>query len=129
MPERASQPNRRHVRVIRAVILFVLVVIGTAAGAHESEPLTRRDSARVESPPSVGTRDESPVRASESTVDTACQAAIERSVARHLHSLREELRAMRSEVRLRDVLGGIGYLFGLAGLALWWHNRRSGASR
>jgi len=52
-------------------------------------------------------------------------AAIERAVARQLRPLREELLATRDALRLRDILGGIGYIFGLAGLTLWWHGGRS----
>lgn len=57
------------------------------------------------------------------------EAAIEGAVARQIRPLREELLATRDALRLRDVLGGIGYIFGLAGLALWWHSRRSRADR
>jgi nickel transport protein len=51
-------------------------------------------------------------------------AAIERAVARQIRPLREELLATRDALRLRDILGGVGYIFGLVGLALWWHGRR-----
>jgi nickel transport protein len=56
------------------------------------------------------------------------EAAIERAVARQVHPLREEILAYQDQARLRDILGGIGYLFGLMGLALWWHARRAGRS-
>jgi nickel transport protein len=52
------------------------------------------------------------------------EAAIERAVARQVRPLREELLAARDALRLQDVLGAIGYLFGLAGVGLWWHSRR-----
>jgi nickel transport protein len=52
------------------------------------------------------------------------EAAIETAVARQIRPLREELLMTRDTLRLRDVLGGIGYIFGLAGLALWLHGRR-----
>jgi nickel transport protein len=51
-------------------------------------------------------------------------AAIERAVARQVRPLREELLATRDALRLQDILGGIGYIFGLAGLALWWRSRQ-----
>jgi nickel transport protein len=54
------------------------------------------------------------------------EAMIERAVARQVRPLREELRAAGERARLTDVLGGIGYIVGLAGLALWWRARRWG---
>lgn len=56
--------------------------------------------------------------------DCSLEDTVEAAVARQVQPLREELIAMRDEVRLHDVLGGIGYIFGLTGLALWWHRRR-----
>ncbi|MGQ9368942.1 cobalt transporter CbiM [Azospirillum sp. ST 5-10] len=50
-------------------------------------------------------------------------ALIERSVARQVRPLREDLDADREAVRLHDVLGGIGYIVGLAGLAYGLANR------
>lgn len=58
--------------------------------------------------------------------DPALEAAIERAVARQVRPVREELAAARDAFRLKDILGGVGYLFGLAGLALWWRSRRKG---
>nr|WP_246221802.1 carboxypeptidase-like regulatory domain-containing protein [Marichromatium bheemlicum] len=57
-------------------------------------------------------------------VDPALLAAIEQAVARQLLPLREELAAEQARVRLRDLLGGLGYILGLTGLALWWRVRR-----
>lgn len=55
--------------------------------------------------------------------DADLEAMVERVVARQLRPLREELTAQGERVGLRDVLGGIGYILGLAGLALWWRGR------
>lgn len=35
-----------------------------------------------------------------------------------------EIAAECERIRFRDVLGGIGYIFGLTGLLLWWRSRR-----
>lgn len=59
-------------------------------------------------------------------LDSALIAALERAVARQVRPLREELAASDARAGLRDVLGGIGYIVGLAGLALWWRCRGSG---
>jgi nickel transport protein len=61
--------------------------------------------------------------------DPALMSAIESAVSRQLRPLREQLIAMRDRTRLQDILGGIGYIFGLTGLALWWRSRRPDGSR
>ncbi len=49
---------------------------------------------------------------------------VERAVARQIRPLREALQASEERARLHDILGGIGYIVGLAGLGLWWGGRR-----
>jgi nickel transport protein len=60
-------------------------------------------------------------------LDPLLTAAIEGAVARQIRPLREELQSFQEQARLRDVLGGIGYILGLMGLALWWRSRRTAA--
>ena len=57
--------------------------------------------------------------------DPALTAAIERAVERQVRPLRSELAAAQARARLQDVLGGVGYILGFAGLALWWRSRDS----
>ncbi|RKT45699.1 hypothetical protein [Thiocapsa rosea] len=57
-------------------------------------------------------------------LDPALESAIERAVARQIRPLREQLVAAEDRIRLQDILGGIGYIMGLTGLALWWKSRR-----
>ncbi len=40
-------------------------------------------------------------------------------ISREIRPLREEVAAYRSEVRLHDVIGGLGYITGLAGLVMY----------
>ncbi len=47
------------------------------------------------------------------------ERAIEQAVARQVAPLREQLDAFEQRVLWRDVLGGIGYIVGLFGLAAW----------
>lgn len=66
--------------------------------------------------------------------DSACQdvaldARIEQALSRQLQPLREQLSRAEDRLMLRDLLGGIGWIFGLAGLALWWRTRNGGAGR
>lgn len=80
---------------------------GARAGGSDDQP---------HSPP--------PTADADLTLDPALAAAIERAVARQVRPLREEALAAREAVQLRDVLGGLGYILGLAGLGLWWRCRR-----
>jgi nickel transport protein len=69
------------------------------------------------------------IGAAEARLDPDLIAAIERAVARQVRPLREAAAAARDAAGFRDVLGGIGYIVGLAGLGLWWQCRRSGGGR
>lgn len=48
---------------------------------------------------------------------------VEEIVARHIGALRRELREAEQRRRLSDVLGGIGYILGLMGVALYFRSR------
>lgn len=50
-------------------------------------------------------------------------ARLEAAVARQLRPLREQLDAYEHRIRVRDVMGGIGYLFGLVGLVVLLKHR------
>jgi len=52
------------------------------------------------------------------------QKMIEQAVARQIKPLRQELAAYKEKAGLQDVLGGIGYIFGLCGLGIWWQQRK-----
>jgi nickel transport protein len=49
---------------------------------------------------------------------------IAKSVAREVNTLREQLVLHDEKVRFHDIVGGIGYIFGLAGLACFFQNRK-----
>ena len=55
---------------------------------------------------------------------TSTSVDMEAIVARQILPLREELAASEERIRLRDVLGGLGYIAGLVGLVAWWSSRR-----
>ncbi|MFP4077364.1 MAG: hypothetical protein ACLFTD_12930, partial [Halochromatium sp.] len=52
------------------------------------------------------------------------ERSVEQAVARQLRPLREALAEAQARVAFRDLLGGLGYIAGLAGLGLWWTRRR-----
>jgi len=49
---------------------------------------------------------------------------IEAAVARQVRPLREALERQQEKAQLQDIFGALGYIAGLAGLALWWRNRQ-----
>ncbi len=55
-------------------------------------------------------------------------AKVETAVVRQIQALREELRRHEERVRLRDILGGIGYIFGVMGLILYFKSRKQAKS-
>jgi nickel transport protein len=56
---------------------------------------------------------------------SSATAAIELAVARQIRPLREQLDAYEDKVRLHDILGGIGFIFGLFGVGAWAAERRT----
>ncbi len=52
------------------------------------------------------------------------EAAVEAVVSRHVTPLREQLNAYEDRLSWHDVLGGIGYILGLTGLAAFFLSRR-----
>lgn len=52
------------------------------------------------------------------------QAVVEKAVARQVAPLRKELAAFKEKAGLRDIIGGIGYIFGLCGLVIILRERK-----
>jgi nickel transport protein len=98
---------------------------GGAAGSSVAAEAADTGESSIDPPPARQTG----TNASEGALDPAMAAAIERAVARQVRPLREEALAAREAVQFRDVLGGIGYILGLAGLGLWWRCRRAQTDR
>ncbi len=48
---------------------------------------------------------------------------IEKIISAQVHPLREQLEAYQEKIQLRDIIGGIGYIVGLAGFWLFWQMR------
>lgn len=63
--------------------------------------------------------------ASGSALDAAAlQQMVEKAVAKQVIPLRKELAAYKEKAGLQDLLGGIGYIFGLVGLGIWLRQRK-----
>ncbi|MEH6625542.1 MAG: hypothetical protein V7739_03790 [Motiliproteus sp.] len=52
------------------------------------------------------------------------ERSVTRAVAKQVGPLRQELQRNADKARLADIVGGIGFMFGLAGILLWWRSRR-----
>lgn len=64
-----------------------------------------------------------PTSASQPAIDAhdagELSALIEKAVAKQVKPLRQELNVYKEQASFRDTLGGIGYIFGLCGLAMY----------
>ncbi|MCF8479758.1 MAG: hypothetical protein K9H25_04955 [Rhodospirillum sp.] len=58
---------------------------------------------------------------------TVESADLDRSLTRALRPMEERLQALEETVGIRDILGGLGYILGLFGLAAWFSARKKGA--
>lgn len=92
------------------------------------------DSPTLKTPPSdsasAPTVAEDPVAGAGVTVDPkVLRELIRESVAREVNPLREQLDEFKESVTWHDVLGGIGYIFGLCGVAFWFAGRRADSKR
>jgi hypothetical protein len=65
-----------------------------------------------------------PVPVSGTLSDDELATLINRAVASQIGPLREEINAYRTEVRMSDVLGGIGMILGIFGISAWLMARR-----
>ncbi len=54
------------------------------------------------------------------------RTVVAEAVAKQVNPLRAELDALRNQTRLRDILGGVGYIFGVAGVVALIKARRRG---
>lgn len=54
---------------------------------------------------------------------------LEKAIAKQIKPLRKEIQALKEKSGLRDILGGIGYIFGLLGLVAFLRERKSKADK
>jgi nickel transport protein len=60
------------------------------------------------------------------TIGPELEQAIDHAVARHIGPLREQLDAFEDAIRFRDILGGLGWIVGVTGIACYLIGRRHG---
>ena len=52
------------------------------------------------------------------------ESIVRRAVAQQIRPIQKELRDYKEKVMLRDIAGGLGFIFGLFGVAAWMASRR-----
>jgi nickel transport protein len=62
----------------------------------------------------------------DSTQATVVSADLNRTLTRALRPMEERIQALEETVGARDILGGLGYILGLFGLAAWVSARKKG---
>ena len=53
------------------------------------------------------------------------QRIVRSAVAKQIKPLQKELRAYKEKVMFRDITGGLGFIFGLFGVAAWMASKRN----
>ncbi len=56
--------------------------------------------------------------------DQQLTTLVEQAVAKQIGPLRESLQRNHDRARFSDIMGGIGFIFGIAGIALWWRSKQ-----
>jgi len=92
----------------------------TTATGTENEPASALNS-NNEAPAATATQIPS---ATSSLDNDAIRAEIERAVGKAIKPLMRELSTMRAEKSLADIIGGIGFIFGLFGVAMYFKSRK-----
>lgn len=82
----------------------------------ETQTVPNSDSVTVEMSEVVGLERKVTVQQLESIVRSA--------VAQQIRPLQKELKSYKEKVMLRDIAGGLGFIFGLFGVAAWMASRR-----
>jgi nickel transport protein len=96
----------------------------TSDGHLAEMPVTVGDSPVAEPTPAAGPP--APVTVA---LPADWEKRVEVIMARQVIPLRQQLDAFEAEIRWRDILGGLGWIVGLAGIWVWWRSRgRRGAA-
>ncbi|MFO7707780.1 MAG: hypothetical protein R6V84_06380 [Desulfobacterales bacterium] len=106
--------------VLMVVLLLLTADIGRAQGVP-AQP-TPQPAAAIENP-----TDGAPPPAAAAPLPAGIDKAIEKALDKKLAPILRTLAEMREQkIRLTDVLGGLGYIFGLVGVAAYFNSRRKG---
>ena len=82
-------------------------------------PTSEAATVRPPTPPVGGETGDSTDQAAGPPSATALRDMLTDAVASQVRPLRQQINDYEDQLRLRDIVGGIGYIVGLAGVALW----------
>jgi nickel transport protein len=106
-------------------------IVATAPGGHRAEWTVPADELPGSLPPcdvantTQSPRPEQAEPTPHAPTDTeALEATVEEAVARQVAPLRRQIREYEQRVRLHDIIGGVGYIVGLFGVASLILSRR-----
>lgn len=108
----------------RTTFLITAAELPTApntAGAQQTAPAVAQHQAKPTMAHAAPTAAPEPPPAAPAPAPTTAEPAdlaalIDQAVAHNIRPLREQIEAYEQKVRLHDILGGIGYIMGLAGI-------------
>jgi nickel transport protein len=66
-----------------------------------------------------------PVCSTSAEIEALVDRSVDRAVSRQVRPLLEAFSVADTRIRFNDIVGGIGMIFGLAGVAMWMSSRRS----
>ncbi len=93
---------------------------------HQAEGLIKEETfTSSQTPPHASTPPATtPQSVAADQTDKQLVYLVEQAVAKQIGPLRQSLQRNSDRTRLSDILGGIGFIFGLAGIALWWRSKK-----
>ena len=112
--------NVRALSVIGLVPALMLFLVGAAlAQSDPSLPAAPRPDLKTEAPAAEG-----PSAAVASPLPAGIEKALEKALDRKLAPIMRTLAEMQEQkVKVTDVLGGLGYIFGLVGVAAYFRRK------
>ncbi len=96
---------------------------GKTAAAPTAKSTANADAAKAVSAPTTG----SGQLATGVTVQEL-ESIVRKAVAKQVRPLQKELRSYKDKVMIRDIAGGLGFIFGLCGVAAWMASRKTAKS-
>lgn len=115
--------NEKGEFVTEVTATTALLVIADSGDGHRAEWTVSRDEINPVTYASKNTSTKTTAAG-----DPQLLALVEQAVARQIGPLRRELQASQQRARLSDIVGGIGLIFGIAGVVLWWRSRSAAAN-
>jgi len=125
---RASTSNEGSFTFTPTVRVDHCIIVETGDGHRATCTVKAEDLPTTLSPPGPMTdrNDEKPRPATTPSAETQSNLSevVSKAVAREVKPLHRRIDALQQQWRYRDILGGIGYIFGLAGILIYFKAKR-----